>query len=337
MNQPEKNTQPVLAVEGLSISFHTPKGLMKVVDNVSFEVYAGETLGIVGESGSGKSVTSRSIMRLLSERTALVEGTIRFNGEDISDFSNDQMRSIWGTGMAMIFQNPMTSLNPVMKIGKQIAQGLRIHQGMNKKDARQEAIRLMNEVGIPEADRRVDNYPHQFSGGLRQRATIAIALASNPTLIVADEPTTSLDVTIQAQILNLLKREQEQRGMAMILVTHDFGVVAGRTDRTAVMYAGQIVEQARTTDLFDHPRMPYTRALLDSIPSVDDPPHKALHVIEGRPPNPQEFPSGCRFHPRCPRSTEICLNKTPVLEADLHATHEFACWHPIEISQKERK
>lgn len=325
---PEAET--LLSANDFRVSFSTPRGAVRAVNGVTFELAAGKTLGIVGESGSGKSVLSRSLLRLQPDTNVVTDGLVTFDGKDLTAASQAELRGVWGKEASIVFQNPMTALSPVMQVGRQIAQGLRHHLGMSKQEARAEAIRLMREVGIPEAERRVDEYPHQFSGGLRQRITIAIALSCSPRLLIADEPTTSLDVTVQAQILNLLKREQQERNMAMILVTHDFGVVASRTDDIAVMYAGRIVEKAPTRTLFAVPRMPYTAALMSSIPVLSNPSHTKLEVIPGRPPNLLNTGSGCPFAPRCAYAQPQCHVEEPPLRAvEGDPDHTYACWFPV--------
>ena len=286
---------------------------MRAVDGVSFTLERGRTLGVVGESGSGKTVLSRSIMGLLPRSNVERTGTIRYEGTDISDYSQSEMRHVWGPEMAMVFQDPMTSLNPVMKIGAQITESLRYHLDMGKDEANDLAVALLTSVGIPEPAKRVKEYPHQLSGGMRQRVVIAIALACGPKLLFADEPTTALDVTVQAQILNLLDAQQRERYMAMILVTHDLGVVAGRADDIAVMYAGKIVEKAPAARLFASMRMPYTEALLESIPKLEYRSHTRLASIAGRPPDLVNPPTGCSFAPRCRYAQERCLEEEPPL------------------------
>jgi peptide/nickel transport system ATP-binding protein len=286
-------------------------------------------MGIVGESGSGKTILSRSIMGLLPKHNVVREGQVLYEGDDIVPYNADQMRSVWGSEMAMVFQDPMTSLNPVMKVGKQITESLRYHLHLDKKEAADTAVALLASVGIPEPQQRIDEYPHQLSGGMRQRVTIAIALACGPKLLFADEPTTALDVTVQAQILNLLKRQQVERHMAMILVTHDLGVVAGRTDEIAVMYAGKIVEKAPTGVLFSNMKMPYTEALLNSIPKLDQPSHTKLEIIGGRPPDLVNPPPGCNFAPRCKYAQPKChAEEPPLIEAE-EPGHVFRCWFPV--------
>ena len=320
---------PLLEVQDLVTHFRTPRGIVRAVDGVSFTLERGRTLGIVGESGSGKSVLSRSIMGLLSRRTLIRSGTVRFEGKDISGATTREMRDVWGAEMSMVFQDPMTSLNPVVKIGRQLTEGLRLHLNMTKADALATAERLLNDVGIPEPKRRLEEYPHQLSGGMRQRVTIAIALACGPTLLFADEPTTALDVTVQAQILDLLAREQADRNMSMILVTHDLGVVAGRTNEIMVMYAGQVVEKAPTKQLFSNMKMPYTEALVKSIPKLEQHSHTRLEAIGGRPPDLINPPTGCRFAPRCPYARERCHEEQPPLVEAESSDHLYRCWYPV--------
>jgi oligopeptide/dipeptide ABC transporter ATP-binding protein len=325
----------LLEVSGLRTAFITPRGLVRAVDDVSFTLERGRTLGVVGESGSGKTVLSRSIMRLLPKRTTIRSGRVTFDGTDIMAVRERQMRHFWGPDMAMIFQDPMTSLNPVMKVGKQIMEGLRVHLDMSKKDAREHALALMRQVGIPEPTRRLDEYPHQLSGGMRQRVVIATALACGPKLLFADEPTTALDVTVQAQILDVLAREQRDRFMAMILVTHDLGVVAGRTDEIAVMYAGRVVEKAPTKVLFRDMKMPYTEALVNSIPKVEYESHTRLEVIPGRPPDLIHPPKGCKFAPRCKYVQPRCLEEEPPLREATTPGHVYRCWYPVGTPEGE--
>jgi peptide/nickel transport system ATP-binding protein len=319
----------LLEVTDLSTSFKTPRGLAVAVNNVSIVLERGKTLGIVGESGSGKSVLSRSIMGLLPKQNVVREGSVRFEGQEIATLSNSAMRAFWGTEMAMVFQDPMTSLNPVLKVGRQITESLHYHLDMDKKQASDTALALLKSVGIPEAERRLGEYPHQLSGGMRQRIVIAIALACGPKLLFADEPTTALDVTVQAQILNLLQQQQRERDMAMVLVTHDLGVVAGRSDEIAVMYAGQIVERAPTRTLFAQMRMPYTEGLLKSIPKLEQPSHSRMQIIGGRPPDLVSPPPGCKFAPRCPYAQEKChVDEPPLVEAETPG-HYYKCWYPV--------
>jgi peptide/nickel transport system ATP-binding protein len=290
----------LLDVDNLATHFTTPMGVVRAVDGVSFTLDRGRTLGLVGESGCGKSVLSRSVMGLLPTRNVTRSGVINFDGSRLDQMGQSQLRSFWGTQLAMVFQDPMTSLNPVMRIGKQITESLEFHFDMDRSEARETALALLRSVNIPEPARRLRQYPHELSGGMRQRVVIAVALACGPKLLFADEPTTALAVTVQAQILDLLRQQQRDREMAMVLVSHDLGVVAGHTDEIAVMYAGQIVEKAPTKTLFARMRMPYTAALLESIPRVENPSHTRLNVIAGRPPDLIDPPRGCRFAPRCP-------------------------------------
>jgi peptide/nickel transport system ATP-binding protein len=321
--------EPLLEVRDIRTGFRTGRGMLQAVDGVSFTLERGKALGIVGESGSGKSVLIRSIMGLLPRSGVEASGTVLFAGRDLAGVASKARRRMWGPEMAMIFQDPMTSLNPVVKIGRQLTEGLRYHLDMSKNDARDTALVLLREVGIPEPRRRFDEYPHQLSGGMRQRIVIAIALACGPKLLFADEPTTALDVTVQAQILDLLAREQSDRDMGLILVTHDLGVVAGRTDEIAVMYAGRLVEKAPTRVLFNEMRMPYTEALLQSIPKVEYPSHTRLNAIPGRPPDLVHQPTGCSFAPRCRYAQERCHQEAPPLREASTPGHTFACWFPV--------
>jgi peptide/nickel transport system ATP-binding protein len=323
----------LLEVKDLVTHFQTDRGLVQAVNGVTFSLDEGKTLGIVGESGSGKSVLSRSIMNLLPKRRVVRGGTVTFDGRVTTGMKPSESRSLYGTGMAMIFQDPMTSLNPVVKIGRQLTEGLRLHFDMDKQFAMDTAEELLRSVGIPEPRKRLDQYPFEMSGGMRQRIVIAIALSCGPKVLFADEPTTALDVTVQKTILNLLAQLQRERKMAMVLVTHDLGVVAGRTDDIMVMYAGQAVEIAPTTKLFANMRHPYTEALLKSIPKIADPSHTRLDSIPGRPPNLITPPVGCRFAPRCPYADAKCHAELPPLIADpQEPEHLFRCWKPVSIS-----
>jgi peptide/nickel transport system ATP-binding protein len=327
----------LLEVTDLKTHFRTERGLVRAVDGVSFSLEEGKTLGVVGESGSGKSVLSRSIMNLLPKRGVVREGTVMFDGVNTTQLTWKESRKMYGTGMAMIFQDPMTSLNPVVKIGRQITESLKLHFEMDSDFAAETAEELLRSVGIPEPRRRLSEYPHQLSGGMRQRVVIAIALACGPKLLFADEPTTALDVTVQKQILNLLKRQQAERQMSVILVTHDLGVVAGRTDEIMVMYGGQAVEHASTGQLFANMRHPYTEALLNSIPKLRDPSHTRLESIEGRPPRLIDPTPGCRFAPRCAYATAQCHEEMPPLTEDADDPgHVYRCWHPVNISTGAR-
>ena len=303
----------LLKVKNLSTDFPTKKGVVHAVEDVSFEVDEGEILAIVGESGSGKSVTSLSVMGLLSEPGHVAGGSMEFMGRDLVRLSEKEYRALRGNDMAMIFQEPMTSLNPVYRVGKQIIEAIREHEKISKKDARERAIDLLHKVGIPSPEKRIDDYPHQMSGGMRQRVMIAMALACNPKLLIADEPTTALDVTIQAQILDLLRRLRNDTGMAVLLITHDLGVVSETADRVVVMYCGQVVEEAAVRTLFDQPLHPYTLGLLKSIPRLEDDDTKRLYMIKGMVPNPLDMPPGCHFSDRCDSCMDICRRKQPEL------------------------
>ena len=299
----------LLEVENLQTHFPTRAGLVKAVNDVSFYIKEGELLGLVGESGCGKSITALSIMRLIAPPGKIVAGSIKFKGEELLNASDKRMREIRGNDIAMIFQDPMTSLNPVYTVGEQIAEALRLHRNLNKKQAWEAAIDAMKEVAIPDPSRRVNDYPHQLSGGMRQRVMIAMALACNPELLIADEPTTALDVTIQAQILELLNELRQTRKLSVLLITHDLGVVAEVADRVAVMYTGKIVEESDVEEIFDRPKHPYTQGLLKSVPKLTEAAVKKitrLQTIEGVVPSPTNLPHGCHFAPRCEYRMEIC-------------------------------
>ena len=327
----EELSGPLLRVKDLRTTFSTPRGSLTAVDGVSFELGRGETLGIVGESGSGKTVLARSVMGLLPRSNTTQTGSILFEETEIVGAQEATLREIWGAKIAMVFQDPMTSLNPVVRIQRQITESLRLHTSMDRAEAKATAVSLLSQVGIPSPAERVRAYPFQLSGGMRQRVTIAIALACSPRLLLADEPTTGLDVTVQAQILDLLSSLQSARQMAVILVTHDLGVVATRTDRIAVMYAGHIVEMASTKRLFASMAMPYTQALLRSTPRISQPSHTRLIAIDGRPPDLINPPSGCAFAPRCTYATDQCRSERPPLRtAPEDPTHLFACWNPLQ-------
>jgi oligopeptide transport system ATP-binding protein len=329
------NAQPLLEVKNLKTQFFTQDGVVKAVDDVSFFVMPGETLGVVGESGCGKSMTGLSIMRLIPTPPGkIVAGEIMFNGADILKMSDEQVRSIRGNDIAMIFQDPMTSLNPVLTIHRQISEALQLHLGMNKHQARERTIELLKMVGIPNAEERVDQYPHQFSGGMRQRVMIAMALSCNPKLLIADEPTTALDVTIQAQILDLMRILQTERDTGVILVTHSMGVVAGMADRIQVMYAGHIVETSSTEEIFANPRHPYTVGLLKSIPRLDAQRRSKLEPIRGLPPDLIDLPDMCPFVPRCNYAREKCEQKNPPL-MEVGPGHWAACWFWEEVSKDQ--
>ena len=320
----------LLEVKDLRTYFETEDGVVKAVDGVSFEVRQGETLGIVGESGSGKSVANLSLMRLIAEPPGkIVSGSITFRGRDILKLSPREVRAIRGKQIAMIFQDPMTSLNPFMRISKQLMEVTRLHLGHSKGEAREHAIRMLEVVGIPDAEARIDSYPHEFSGGMRQRVMIAMALSCQPELLIADEPTTALDVTIQAQILELIKRLKGETGASVILVTHDLGVVAGMTDHIIVMYAGKVFERAPTSELFEQPGNPYTRGLLRSVPDPAAEQGK-LYQIPGQPPDLARLPGGCPFAPRCERAEEICRREFPPF-VQLTSEHSSLCHFADEV------
>ncbi len=321
--------EPLLVVEDLATHFLTQGGRVRAVDGVSLTLGAGQTLGVVGESGSGKTVLSRSILNLLPPRGVERRGSVRFDGRELTELSRKEMTQVWGVDLAMVFQDPMTSLNPVVRIGRQITESLRFHLDLSKEEANAEALRLLKAVRMPEPERRLREYPHQLSGGMRQRVTIAIAIACSPRLLFADEPTTALDVTVQAQILDLLADLRDDRGMAMVLVTHDLGVVAGRTDRIAVMYAGRIIEEAPTGVLFAETRHPYTEALLASVPRLDDARKTRRATIAGRPPALIDPPTACSFAPRCAYAQDRCRTEDPTLEAAEVPDHRFACFFPV--------
>ena len=319
-------THTFLEVTDLRTRFHTPEGTVYAVNGVSFSLKEGETLAVVGESGCGKSVTMMSILKLISTPpVVIVSGTVNYRDRDLLQLSENEMEDIRGKEIAMIFQDPMTSLNPVLTIGRQITETLRTHTPMDADQSRQRAITLLEMVGIPDAENRLGNYPHQFSGGMRQRVMIAMALACTPSLLIADEPTTALDVTIQAQNIELVKRLKEDVGMAMIWITHDLGVVAGMADRVIVMYAGFIVEEAQVDDLYDSPLHPYTLALLQALPRADRRREKNLKSIQGVPPNLLSEPRGCLFAPRCEYVQERCINENPLL-VEIENKHKAACW-----------
>ncbi|MFP3388269.1 ABC transporter ATP-binding protein [Brevibacillus sp. SIMBA_040] len=311
----------ILEIKGLKTLFYTDDGVVTAVDGVDIKVRAGETVGIVGESGSGKSVTSLSAMRLTPGK---VEGSIHFNGQDVVRLSEEEMREIRGNEMAMIFQEPMTSLNPVFTIGDQIGESVRIHLKYNKAQARERAIEMLKLVGIPRAEQIVDEYPHRLSGGMRQRVMIAMAMACNPKLLIADEPTTALDVTIQAQILDLMRELKTTKGTAILLITHDLGVVAEMCDRVVVMYHGKVVEASDVITLFTSPQHPYTQGLMKSMPTLDSA-EKRLYSIKGSVPPPGALRKGCSFAPRCDYAMDICRSETPQLE-EIGADHVSRCW-----------
>ncbi|MFG0764076.1 ABC transporter ATP-binding protein [Aeromonas media] len=324
---------PILEVRDLEVEFSVDDGKIKVLDGVSFQVAPGQTLGIVGESGCGKSVTSLAIMGLLPRpHGQVVAGSIRFQGEELLSLPPDQMYKVRGNRISMIFQEPMTALNPVQTVGTQLMEVFSLHRpDFSKAERREAAIAMLQKVGIPEPAQRFAVYPHNLSGGMRQRVMIAMALACEPDLLICDEPTTALDVTIQAQILDLMKALQAQTGMAIIFITHDLGVVAELCDEVVVMYAGRAVERADIFELFDHPRHPYTHGLMASIPRLEDVPKSLLKTIKGQVPALHEMPAGCRFSNRCPHATEICVGTIPVTE-QLSERHAVACHHWKELS-----
>ena len=334
-------TPALLRVRDLKTYFVTEhgKGTARAVDEVSFDLYPGETLGIVGESGCGKTVTSLSILRLIPEPPGhiLPGSLIEFEGRNLLALPAPELRAVRGNQIAMIFQEPMTSLNPVFTVGDQIAEAAIIHQHLSRAAARARAIEMLRLVGIPDPQERVDHYPHQLSGGMRQRVMIAMALVCHPKVLIADEPTTALDVTIQAQILELLDRLQQELGMAVLLITHDLGVVAGHADRVVVMYAGRVVETAKTDELFEHPLHPYTEGLLAAVPRIDALPARArLHAIPGQVPAATAWPTGCRFRPRCPHAWDKCLTEPPLLESGAPG-HTSRCWLVTEPKRRQAR
>lgn len=315
----------LLDVENLKTHFYTSEGVIPAVDDVSFKVDKGAVIGLVGESGCGKSVTALSLMRLVPPPGKIVSGKILFDGNDLLNLSNEQIRRLRGSRLAMVFQDPMTSLNPVFTVGEQIAEIFRVHRGLKRSLALEKAESLLQRVGIPDPSRRIREYPHQLSGGMRQRVMIAMAIACEPSLIIADEPTTALDVTIQAQILRLLKGLTESLGTALILISHDLGVIAEMADEVAIMYAGKIVEHATTTELFASPLHPYTIGLLESIPKAKGEREKRLSTIKGAVPRLSELPAGCKFNPRCKYIIEQCRKEEPGL-LDVGGGHLVRCW-----------
>ena len=317
-------TENILEVRNLQTSFKTEAGEIKAVDGVSFDVPKGKTIGIVGESGSGKSITSLTIMRLLAKNGYIKNGEILYKGKDITKLTDKEMRDIRGNQISMIFQEPMTSLNPVFTVGQQISETIRIHKKVSKKEALNLSVEMLKLVGIPSPEKRINQYPFELSGGMRQRVMIAMALACDPEILIADEPTTALDVTIQAQILELIRDLQNRLGMSVIMITHDLGVVAETCDYVAVMYAGQVVEYADVRTLFKNPEHPYTLGLLNSLPRHDIDQEKLI-PIKGMVPSPFDMPAGCRFAPRCPVATDICHGKLPELE-EKESNSQIRCW-----------
>jgi peptide/nickel transport system ATP-binding protein len=330
--------EPLLSVDDLHVSFATEEGVVEAVDGVSFDLAPGEVLAVVGESGSGKSVTAMTLMGLTRSPNAQFEGTAHYKGTELIGASEDELRRVRGAEIAMIFQDPMTSLNPVHRIGRQIMEQIQEHEGLPDQQARERTVELLERVGIPRARERVDNYPHEFSGGMRQRVMIALALSCSPSVLIADEPTTALDVTIQAQILQQMRDLREETGAAVILVTHDLGVVADIADRIAVMYAGRIVEEGTLDQIFYDPQHPYTWGLLGSITRVDKPRPERLPAIAGLPPSLADRPTGCHFRPRCPHEFAECP-KVPPLEARVQGQpdHRDRCWLSVDEKRAKRE
>jgi len=332
MTKPAEENQPLLSVENLRTYFDTEAGVAKAVDGVSFSIPEGKTLAVVGESGCGKTVTALSILQLIPQPPArIVSGAIRFAGRNLLELSPEELRKIRGGDIAMIFQEPGTSLNPVFTIGYQIEEAIRLHRHLSPREARAEALRSLKAVQVSDPERRLDQYPHELSGGMKQRVMIAMALSCNPRLLIADEPTTAVDVTIQARILDLLRETQAERGMSVLMITHDLGVVAEMADEVAVMYGGKVIERASVYDLFDHPRHPYTIGLFASLPRVDDTSKGRLATIEGTVPPATHFPAGCRFRDRCPWASEACLEEPPLEEVS--EGHWVACWNRDQVAQ----
>jgi oligopeptide transport system ATP-binding protein len=325
--RPEGSIVALLEVKGLRTEFRTADGVVRAVNGISYSVDEGETLGIVGESGCGKSVSALSLMRLIPQPPGrIVSGEVFFEGQDLLKLSDDAMQHVRGRKIAMVFQDPMTSLNPVLTINRQISEALQLHLGMNDVQSRRRTTELLSLVGIPDPARRIDDYPHQFSGGMRQRVMIAMALSCNPRLLIADEPTTALDVTIQAQIVELVKRIQDELHIAIIWITHDLGVIARLVDKVAVMYAGRVIEEAPVDEIFDNPRHPYTRGLLASVPRLDEARRDTLRPIEGMPPDLTQGFNSCPFEPRCDYVVERCTREDPPLLVVNDNQHRSACW-----------
>ena len=328
--------EQLLDVQDLKVHFATEDGVVRAVDGVSFQLERGKVLGIVGESGSGKSVTAMTLMGLTRDVNSSFEGKVLYKGRDLVQVSDAEMQEFRGNELGMIFQDPMTSLNPVYRIGEQIAEAIRAHERADKRTARRRSVELLRQVGIPNPESRVDEFPHQFSGGMRQRAMIAMALSCNPSILIADEPTTALDVTIQAQIIELIGRLKDEFDSGVILITHDLGVVADIADEIIVMYAGRVVERGATRDLFYDPQMPYTWGLLGSIPRLDRPRPERLHTIAGSPPSLINAPRGCKFRPRCPHAFEKCLEE-PQLENRVETPgHLDRCWLDVDYKREHR-
>ena len=325
--------EPLLEVKDLRVHFPTEDGVVKAVDGISFSVMPGETLGVVGESGSGKSVTFLTVMGLIGSKDARIEGEVRFRGRNLVEMAPEEVRKIRGREISMVFQDPLTALNPVLKVGFQIAEVLRAHQEISKRDAHEQAVGLLRHVGIPKPEERARQYPHEFSGGMRQRAMIAMALALNPDLLIADEPTTALDVTVQAQILDLLARLKDEFDASVVIITHDLGVVAEHADKVMVMYAGKVVEEGTREDIYHRAHHPYTWGLLESITRIDQPKTERLRPIAGLPPSLIYVPPGCAFHPRCPYVMEVCKREVPPLLSE-DGRHSNACH--LSLAEKER-
>jgi oligopeptide transport system ATP-binding protein len=325
----------LLEVKDLATYFFTPEGVVKAVDGITYDLEEGEILGLVGESGCGKSVSALSLMRLIQNPGKNVAGEVLFNGQDLLALNDRDMRRIRGKDMSMIFQEPMTSLNPVLTIGRQLTEALQLHLGLDKKGAEQRAGELLLMVGIPEGDRRLKDYPHQFSGGMRQRVMIAMALSCDPKMLIADEPTTALDVTIQAQILELVQKLGKELGTAVLIITHNLGVVARYADRVNVMYAGKIIERGTSREIYGNPRHPYTIGLLASVPRLDEPRKEQLDPIQGLPPDLIALPEGCSFRPRCKFAIDRCATEIPPL-VEVSEGHTSACWVSDQLGQQSR-
>ena len=328
-NGVEPDQMPLLQIQELHTQFETKQGTVRAVDGLSLDLYEGEVLGLVGESGCGKTMTALSIMRLLPGNGQAVGGEINFEGKNLLQCSAEEMKQIRGRKIAMIFQEPMTALTPTMTIGRQISEAMEIHLALSRQEARERALELLEHVGIPSPRARFDNYIHQFSGGMRQRVMIAIAFSCQPRLLLADEPTTALDVTVQAQILDLIKELAQESGMTALFITHDMGIVAGSCDRVAVMYAGRMVEFGPVDEVLLNPRHPYTQGLLGSVPSLDSEPGERLYSISGLPPDLASLPTGCKFWPRCPLADERCREEEPVLEQ--YGESQAACWKVMPL------
>ncbi|MFT4265595.1 MAG: ABC transporter ATP-binding protein [Nocardioides sp.] len=323
----------LLQVRDLHAYIGSPRGVVKAVDGVSFDLCAGEALGVVGESGSGKSVMARAVMGLMPTRSART-GDVLFKGRDLLGLRKKELEEVWGKQIAMVFQDPGRSLNPVVRIDRQLTEGMRRHLGVSRSEAQTRALALLKEVGVPDPERRLRAFPHELSGGMRQRVMIAVALACEPDLLIADEPTTALDVTIQRQVLDLLRRVQTERDMSLMLISHDLHVVAGRTDRTAVMYAGRLGEIGTSREVFQHAQHQYTHALLAATPTIDQERHGLLNVIPGSLPSPTDPPPGCRFAPRCGAATDACLVGQPPM-VEIRAGHAVACLNPVDAKEAE--